>query len=65
MKNGTFKAKAEIAIEQALTKRFGNTDHLQGGDEEYEFECLISCLIPLVDDAIIEKAIAEYKRIYS
>lgn len=64
MNFGKFKAKAEIAIEAALIKRYGEHGLAQGGDEEYEFECLINCLIPMVDDAIVEKAIAEYKRIY-
>ncbi len=57
MNNGKFKAKTEIAIHNALTKRFGDASL---GDEEYEIGCILSILIPMVDDNIIEAAIAKY-----
>ena len=61
MNIGKFKAKTEIAIVKALEKRFGDASI---GDESYEFECLLSCLIPMVDDVTIEKAIVKYQEIY-
>jgi hypothetical protein len=60
MKFGTFKAKVDIAIIKVLEKRFGDAGL---GNTDYEFECFLSLMIPMVDDSIIETAIKKYEEV--